>query len=62
LQELPWFLKLREIELYGVIHRDFDVNAIDNAWCARFMRDRKAKIEHDVPFVDFDFASLAVTL
>ncbi len=59
LQEMPWFLKLREIELYAVIHRDFPGDEIDDWWCARFMRDRKRKIEQDVPFIDFDFASLA---
>jgi amicoumacin kinase len=59
LQEIPVFLKMREMELYAVMHRDFDVSDIDNAWCARFMRDRKFKIEHEVPFIDFDFESLA---
>lgn len=58
LKEIPYFLKLREIELYAVMHRDFDVNNIDNEWCERFMRDRKTRIEHDVPFVNFDFESL----
>ncbi|HNS03157.1 MAG TPA: phosphotransferase [Anaerolineae bacterium] len=59
LKEIPSFLKLREIELYAVVHRDFDVNHVDDAWCARFMHDRKARIENDIPFVDFDFESLA---
>ena len=59
LKELPHFLKLREIELYAVIHRDFDVDHIDNAWCAEFMEGRKARIEGDVPYVRFDFESLA---
>ena len=58
LKEMPHFLKLREMELYAVMHRDFDVNNIDDAWCARFMRDRKYKLEHDVPYVDVDFESL----
>jgi Ser/Thr protein kinase RdoA (MazF antagonist) len=58
LQEIPYFLKLREIELYAVMHRDFDVDNIDNEWCARFMRNRKARIEQDVPFIDFYFESL----
>ena len=62
LKEIPCFLKVREIELYAVMHRDFDVSDIDNEWCARFMRDRKYKIEHDVPTIDFDFESLAVYL
>jgi Ser/Thr protein kinase RdoA (MazF antagonist) len=59
LKEIPSFLKLREIELYAAMHRDFDVSNIENAWCARFMHDRKYKIEHDVPTVDFDFESFA---
>ncbi len=62
LKEIPAFLKIREIELYAVMHRDFDVDAIDDEWCARFMRDRKFRIEHDVPFIDFDFASLSIRL
>ena len=49
----------RCIELYAVVFRDFDVSNIDDWWIARFMKDRKYKIEHDVPFIDFDFASLA---
>jgi Ser/Thr protein kinase RdoA (MazF antagonist) len=59
LLEIPFFLKLRELELYAVIHRDFDVNNIDNAWCARFMQQRKHRIEHDIAFIDFDFESLS---
>lgn len=62
LSEIPHFLKLRELELYAVVHRDFDVSHIDNWWTARFMQDRKYKIEHDVPLVDFDFTSLAQLL
>lgn len=62
LQEIPAFLKIREIELYAVIHRDFDLNNIDNAWCERFMRERKYKIEHNIPFIDFDFESLSAYL
>ncbi|MGQ0604455.1 MAG: phosphotransferase enzyme family protein [Anaerolineales bacterium] len=60
LKEIPAFLKLREIELYAVMHRDFDISNIDDAWCARFMHDRKYKIEHDVPYIEFDFESLSV--
>ncbi len=59
LKEMPPFLKLREIELYSVIYRSFDVDQIDNAWCAAFMQGRQARIEHDVPYVEFDFATLA---
>jgi hypothetical protein len=38
------------------MHRDFDVTAIDDPWCADFMRGRKARIENDTPFLDFDFS------
>ncbi len=59
LQEIPHFLKIREIELYAVIHRDFDVEDIQHRWAALFMNGRKARIENDLPFIDFDFQSLA---
>lgn len=59
LKEIPVFLKLRELELYAVIYRDFDINNIDNAWCANFMRGRKEWLDNDVPLVDFDFETLA---
>ncbi|MEO8012161.1 MAG: phosphotransferase, partial [Dokdonella sp.] len=62
LKEIPYFLKIREIELYAVMHRDFDVDNIDDEWCARFMHDRKSRIEHDVPFIDFDFESLSTRI
>jgi Ser/Thr protein kinase RdoA (MazF antagonist) len=56
--EFPMFLNLREIDLYAVIHRSFDVDNLDDPWCARFMHDRKRRIETGVPFIDFDFESL----
>ncbi len=58
LKEIPTFLKLRELELYAVMHRDFDVENIDNEWCAHFIRGRKQKIEQDLPFIDFAFQGL----
>lgn len=62
LKEIPCFLKLREMELYAVVYRDFDVNHIDDWWIARFMQDRKHRLENDIPFIDFPFASLSVYL
>lgn len=59
LNEIPHFLKLREIDLYAIIHRSFDVDNLDDPWCVRYMRGRKARIEDDVPYVDFCFQSLA---
>jgi Ser/Thr protein kinase RdoA (MazF antagonist) len=59
LREIPHFMKLREIDLYAIIHRSFDVeNLDDHPWCARFMRDRRERIEAGVPFVDYDFEAL----
>ena len=58
LKEIPAFLKLRELELYAVVHRDFDIKNIDDPWIAGFMRGRKANIEQGLPFIDFDFESL----
>ena len=62
LQEIPHFLKLREIDLYAVIHRSFDVNNLDDPWVVRYMDNRKHKIESDVPYIDFDFESLTAYL
>jgi Ser/Thr protein kinase RdoA (MazF antagonist) len=60
LKEIPSFLKLREIDLYAVIHRSFDVENIDHPWVVMFMQDRKNRIENDVPFIDFNFSSLNI--
>jgi Ser/Thr protein kinase RdoA (MazF antagonist) len=58
LREIPPFLKLREIDLYGVIHRSFDVDKIADPWSANYMNNRRDLIENDVPFIDFDFETL----
>ncbi len=58
LKEIPNFLKMREIELYAVIQRDFDLNNIEDSWAKRFMLNRKINIENDIPFIDLDFNSL----
>lgn len=55
---IPDFLKLRELDLYALIHRSFDVNDISDPWAARYMVGRKERIDNDVPYVDFDFAGL----
>ena len=53
-RQIPHFLKLREIDLYGVIHRSFDVNNISDSWVAQFMQGRKERIENDVPYVEIE--------
>jgi len=59
LSEIPHFLKLREIDLYAVIHRSFDVDNLTDKWVADFMNGRKARIEAGLPFVNYDFDALA---
>jgi Ser/Thr protein kinase RdoA (MazF antagonist) len=62
LAEMPSFLKMREIDLYAVIHRSFAVENIENQWCAHFMTNHKFRIENEVPYVDFDFRDLRAYL
>lgn len=62
ISEIPQFLKLREIDLYAVIHRSYDVENLDDPWCERYMRGRKKRIESGVPYIDLDFAALATDL
>jgi Ser/Thr protein kinase RdoA (MazF antagonist) len=59
LKEISSFLKLREIDLYVVIHRSFDVDNIDHPWVAMYMNNRKTRIENDFPSLNIDFSSLA---
>ncbi len=56
LDELPAFLKLREIELFAQLHREFDIEhgglaAITDEWCAMYMAGRKERIEAGVAWV-----------
>lgn len=58
LGEIPKFLKLCEIEMYMRLRKGFDANETLDAFCRRFMDDRKRRIEQDAPYIDFDFESL----
>ena len=61
------FLTTREIDLYAVIRRSYDLASADDAavdtiphdWTRRFMRGRQQRIAAAVPYVDFDFMALA---
>jgi len=60
LPEITFFLKLREIDLYAQIIFSFGgVENIDDSWCLNYMENRKTKIENGVPYIDFDWATLA---
>lgn len=58
LEQIPLFLKRRELDLYAVIHRSFDVENLDDPWCSWYLDGRKERLEGEVPYLDFDFSSL----
>ena len=58
LEAIPLFLRLREIDLYFVIHRSMDMQNLDR-WCARYMHGRREKILNQVPFCGIDYHNLA---
>jgi Ser/Thr protein kinase RdoA (MazF antagonist) len=57
------FLSTREIDLYAVIQRSYDLpdgdaaEAIPHPWPRRFMIGRRARILAGAPYVDFDFTT-----
>ncbi|RPI81325.1 MAG: hypothetical protein EHM41_20860 [Chloroflexi bacterium] len=55
LKEIPHFLKLREMDLYIIIHRSFELEQL-GPWEAGYMEGRKARLENDIPYVDMDFS------
>jgi amicoumacin kinase len=57
LREIPYFLKLREIDLFAAILHTMGETPED-PWCARFMAGRRERIESDVPFIDLDWESI----
>jgi amicoumacin kinase len=60
LAEIPYFMKLREIDLYAVISRDLLPAEIEgHPWTAEFMRGRRQRIENDVPCLNIDLAEAA---
>lgn len=54
-EQIPLFLKLREIILYIAICRSYNINNASQ-WTKNFMNERKYRIENDVPFIDISFA------
>jgi Ser/Thr protein kinase RdoA (MazF antagonist) len=54
LTRIPLFHKLREMILYIVIHAEQAFELDD--WCRDFYKDRRHRIENDVPVIDLDFA------
>jgi len=62
LVELPYFLKLREIDLYALIHFSFDLESEDDPWITGYMKGRKQRIDAGLPYINFDWKSLAAYL
>lgn len=58
LKEIPFFLKLREIDLFAAILHTMGESPED-AWCAKYMKGRRQRIEAELPFIAFDWDSLA---
>lgn len=59
LKELPHFMKLREIDLFAVIHfSSEDGENPEHPWSARYMKGRRERIEGEVPFIVYDWDSL----
>lgn len=55
-ETIPHFLKMREIDLYGVIHRSFDLETEDDPWITGFMAGRKEAIHTGSPYIPLDFS------
>jgi len=67
LAAIPAFLTTREIDLYAVIRRSYDlpevtpaaIEAIPHDWPRRFMRGRRERLLAEQPYLDLDFSALA---
>jgi hypothetical protein len=57
LAELPYFLKLREIDLFAAILYTMGENP-DDEWGRNYMNGRRAKIENEIPYIEYDWDSL----
>ncbi len=53
-QEIPYFMKMREIDLYAIVTRDYDSLQGDE-WVETFMNGRKERIENNVPYLQMEF-------
>lgn len=55
-REIPLFLKRRELDLYAVIHRSFDLENLDDPWCIWYLDGRAERLAAREPYLAFDFA------
>lgn len=54
-QEIPLFMKMRELDLYAVIHRSFDVENLKDPWCIWYLDGRTDRLLAGKPYLEFDF-------
>jgi Ser/Thr protein kinase RdoA (MazF antagonist) len=54
--EIPIFMKMRELDLYAVIHRSFDVENLEDPWCIWYLDGRSERLLEGKPYLDFNFA------
>jgi len=60
LAELPYFLKLREIDLYAQILFSFGgPDKVDHPWCQKYLHGRKERLEAGLPYIAFEWEKLA---
>jgi Ser/Thr protein kinase RdoA (MazF antagonist) len=57
LKEILPFMKLREIDLYGILSRDYP-DLSGDGWGASFMRGRREIIRAERPYIDFNFEEI----
>jgi amicoumacin kinase len=59
---LPTFLKLLEINIYALVHAQYDP-ADTTSWIGKFMaQGRRQRIENGIPYVDVDFVAVLESL
>lgn len=58
LKEIPNFLKFREIDLFSAILHTMGEKP-EHPWCAKYMDGRREKIENGIPYLQFEWDSLA---
>ncbi|MBN1296918.1 phosphotransferase [bacterium] len=64
LETIPLFMKMRQIDLYALLHRSSEGDQLDASdpgerWRLAFIARNRPRIENDVPVVDYDFRRLA---
>jgi Ser/Thr protein kinase RdoA (MazF antagonist) len=56
--EIHYFLKLREIDIYSLIYNNYDGKVASSQWGMKFMKNRKYRIEHNEPYLELDFHNI----